>query len=215
MKKSSYKDQLKQAAVQEAEQKKALQDKVRKIAREAAEHAKDAVIDEFNNKKQYFVLSEAGKTVIYRPYFSESDNGTAYTRYSFEDFRKLYQNQKIEFWRPNEDEPVYKSKANVWLDDPARKTYIGGVTFNPNPDYVADPDVLNLWKGFRVDPIQGDWSLLKNHVFKVICGGNKGYNNYLLNWTALMFQRPWERGLVAVVCCAATRVPVKAFSPRR
>ena len=57
----------------------------------------------------------------------------------------------------------------------------------------------NLWSGFAVDPSEGDWSLLRNHIELVVCGGNKEHSEYLLNWIARCFQEPSRPGEVAIV----------------
>src|SRR5206468_8582323 len=56
-----------------------------------------------------------------------------------------------------------------------------------------------LWTGFPVEPCVGDWGLMREHVHAVICGGDDAHFNYLLNWSARMFQSPNEQGEVAVV----------------
>jgi hypothetical protein len=40
---------------------------------------------------------------------------------------------------------------------------------------------------------------MRNHIREVICSGNDEHFEYLLNWAALMFQRPERQGEVAVV----------------
>lgn len=58
---------------------------------------------------------------------------------------------------------------------------------------------FNLWRGFGVNARQGDWSLMQDHLLRVVCGGNETYFEYLLNWMAQRVQRPWEIPGVAVV----------------
>jgi hypothetical protein len=53
--------------------------------------------------------------------------------------------------------------ANIWLNSPDRKQYIGGVTFDP-ADRNSSPDVLNLWEGFEVEPRKGSWAKLQAHL---------------------------------------------------
>jgi Family of unknown function (DUF5906) len=45
----------------------------------------------------------------------------------------------------------------------------------------------------------GDWSLMRNHVWEVLCCRNDEHAEYVLNWTARMFQRPDVQGEVALV----------------
>jgi hypothetical protein len=68
-----------------------------------------------------------------------------------------------------------------------------------DPSGRAGADHWNLWSGFSVDPKPGDWSLMRAHIEDVICSGDQGHSEYLLNWLARLYQRPWEAGEVAVV----------------
>jgi hypothetical protein len=63
----------------------------------------------------------------------------------------------------------------------------------------SPPDCWNLWSGFAVEPREGDWSLMHNHIFEVICSRNKEHFEYVLDWTAEMFQHPEKQGEVAKV----------------
>ena len=58
---------------------------------------------------------------------------------------------------------------------------------------------LNLWRGFSVEPKDGDWGLLRTHVWENICKGQQHLFDYLIRWAAKMVQNPDEPGRVAVV----------------
>jgi len=87
--------------------------------------------------------------------------------------------------------------ADLWLTNPARSQYLGGVTFDPTRQ--APPNYMNLWRGFAVDPAPGNWSLMRDHIARVICCSDDQHFEYLMNWAALMFQQPGRQGEVAVV----------------
>lgn len=92
---------------------------------------------------------------------------------------------------------VTKTAAEWWLKSPNRRQYLGGVIFDPTGN--APADCWNLWSGFAVTPAPGDWSLMRDHILKVICAGDPALANYLLNWLARMFQFPDRAGEVAIV----------------
>lgn len=50
--------------------------------------------------------------------------------------------------------------------------------------------MLNLWRGFGIEPKQGDWSLMRKHIHDVICSGNEEHYLYLIRWMAYGVQYP-------------------------
>jgi hypothetical protein len=44
--------------------------------------------------------------------------------------------------------------------------------------------MLNLWRGFGITPKPGDWSLMRDHIFNVICSGNQEHFDYLIRLMA-------------------------------
>jgi hypothetical protein len=156
----------------------------------------DRIVAEFNDK--YLVVNEGGKALVYAPSNDPVLKRCHYDRIGFDDFRRLYMNRVIEAGRDDKDRPVMKSVASVWLSSPRRKQYIGGVAFDPS-GVAPEPDVLNLWQGFSVMPAPGDWSLLRQHIGKVLCASDRGLFHYLMGWMARLVQRPAEQGEVAIV----------------
>jgi len=68
----------------------------------------------------------------------------------------------------------------------------------PN-NYNRPAKSYNLWQGWGVEPQQGDWSTIRDHIRNVIANGNKDKTDYILDWCAHMVQRPWEKPGVALV----------------
>jgi hypothetical protein len=128
----------------------------------------DAVIHDFNQK--YAVVNEAGKIVVYRPKWDDQLKRAAIERILFEDFRRMYMNQRIQAGISKKGTPLYRDVATVWLEHPARRQFLGGVVMDPTGK--APPDCWNLWKGFTVTAKPGDWSLMHDHIRDVICGGD-------------------------------------------
>jgi hypothetical protein len=164
------------------------------------------LIEAFN--AQYAVVSEAGKAMIYQRVRDPMLGRYVIVRSRFDDFRRFYQNQSIELVSAD---GVLKTKAtgDFWLDHPKRRQYLGGVVFDPTGK--AASDYWNLWSGFDREPRAGDWSLMHDHVFKIICARNPTYCDFLLNTAARMFQHP-NYPPKSRLSCAARKAPAKVFS---
>ena len=76
--------------------------------------------------------------------------------------------------------------------------YKGGLRFLPGT-YEGPGDVYNLWTGWGVDSLPGDWSRMKAHIQEVLCTGSAEYFEYVMNWLARAVQKPGEAGEVALV----------------
>jgi hypothetical protein len=85
--------------------------------------------------------------------------------------------------------PIKVSK--YWFNSENRRYYLGrGVVFEPGGPLEIPKDMLNLWRGFGIDPKPGDWSLLRNHIFNVVCSGRKEHFDYLIKWMAYAVRNP-------------------------
>jgi hypothetical protein len=156
----------------------------------------DKLIAEFNQR--YAVVNDAGKAVVFEQPYDPLLHRNLIMRISFQDFRRLYMNRNLQVGRHGEGRPILKPAAEVWLRHPARSQFIGGVTFDPSGKHVPD-DVLNLWRGFAVEPKPGSWSRMQDHLLTIVCGGHTDLFTYLLDWSARLVQLPAERAEVAIV----------------
>ena len=110
-----------------------------------------------------------------------------------EEFHKMFANVLVE----QEDDYVPVSKA--WFKSVDRRQYLGrGVVFEPGGPLDAPDDMINLWRGFGIEPKQGDWSLMRSHILNVVCSGNQELFDFLMKWMACAVQRPNEPSGVAV-----------------
>ena len=77
--------------------------------------------------------------------------------------------------------------ANAWLCHAARRQYQGAV-FAPGTTTAAN--ILNLWSGYAVEPVDGDISLW----LRVLCGvvPDKATRRYVLRWLAWKIQHPGD-----------------------
>ena len=119
---------------------------------------------------------------------------------TFASFRELHSNQYVQ----SEEVTSKGKKLGVaplgawWLTQPSRHQY-ADVDLIPNAPNVLPGNRLNLWKGFGVEPKQGDWSPLKYHLHDVLAAGDPKSAEYILKWTAWKFQHPGERPEVSMV----------------
>jgi hypothetical protein len=143
------------------------------------------LIDRFNN--QYAVVNENGRIWVYEQVHDTQLQRDVLVRFNFSDFKKMYMNELI-----GED-----SVGNVWLAHARRRQYLGGVVFDPTGK--APDTQWNLWKGFAVEPKEGNWCLMHDHIDDVLCGGIVEHRDYLLNTIAYMIQHPERQAEVAVV----------------
>jgi Family of unknown function (DUF5906) len=156
--------------------------------------ALEQLIGRFNAR--YAVVNEAGKAIVYEQTTDPVMHRKVLTRIGFADLQKFYRNTRLTITK-EDGKRVTKTEADWWLSHKYRRQYLGGVVFDPTGD--APPDYWNLWSGFAVTPTAGDWGLVRNHIFEVLCGRNDEHCDYVLDWTARMFQYPSLQGEVALV----------------
>ena len=98
-----------------------------------------------------------------------------------------YANKKVQVPAGTNNGTEYKEIAKVWMTWKGRRTY-DEVVFDPSG--IEQPGVYNLFKGFPLTPKQGDWSLMRKHIFEVICDGNAEHFEYVMAWMARAVQDP-------------------------
>ena len=116
---------------------------------------------------------------------------------SFQAFRDHFNNQLVEVPGKKEGETDTKAVGTMWLTHPQRRTY-EGVVFDPDKPCVIGSH-LNLWRGFAVEPVKGDWSLMQRHIREVLADSNDEYADYILKWLAYLIQSPGKPAEVAIV----------------
>lgn len=142
------------------------------------------------------VVNDNGKVVVYAEEEDPFTKLRRFNRMSFTDFKNLHLNREILVGMdPKGQFPIYKKLGDFWLEHADRREY-QGVAFMPDKEV---PGYLNLWRGFGVEPRQGDWTKLREHVQRYICADDPARYDYLFNWLARKVQRPAEPGQVAIV----------------
>jgi hypothetical protein len=87
--------------------------------------------------------------------------------------------------------------GSFWLHHLDRRQYVG-IVFQPGSAGVIDGK-LNLWRGFGVEPMAGDWSKMKRHMLDVMASGNREHFEYIMCWLAWAVQNPDRQAEVALV----------------
>ena len=148
----------------------------------AAELGTVAAIEMMNAR--HAVVREGGKTIVITEEHDPVLDRIVLARSSFSDLRNFYRNRLVNVG--SDEKPDRKMLGEYWLSHPARRQF-EGVTFQPGK---ATPGYFNLWKGFAVVPVRGEWSLMRSHIQEVICGGNATVFQWLLGWMAAAVQFP-------------------------
>lgn len=110
-----------------------------------------------------------------------------------EDLHKLNANRRVKVPGEKRTEPV----TAAWMRHPDRRTYAGGLVFNPKG---APADAFNIWRGWAVQPDpNASCDLFLAHVRDVICAGSEREYRWLLGWMAHLVQHPDQKPGTAVV----------------
>src|SRR5690606_19872102 len=85
--------------------------------------------------------------------------------------------------------------TGAWMQSRDRRHY-DSIVFAPGTN---NPRQYNMWRGFSVEPKEGDVSLFWDFMQDVICDGDASLFQYVKAFFAHMVQRPWELPEVALV----------------
>lgn len=151
-----------------------------------------AIVEEFNAR--YCVVQDGSRVRVL--HFELHDQGghsrLIPTFLHFAEFKNKYCNRIVK----TTDGDLIAAGA-FWLTHPNRRQY-DGLTFQPNGPNVIKGK-LNLWQGWKIKPAPGDWTLMRAHIFEVLCAGDEESFQYLICWLAWCVQHPDRRAEVAAV----------------
>jgi hypothetical protein len=153
-----------------------------------------------------------GQVVIF-----DLKTGTSYRK---DDFLLLLSAEKVTVTvkkktdHGTESRPKELKLAKNWLEHPAHLRF-DGIGMYPEGrnrygrPYRDDPHTArhyNLWHGYDFEPKPGDWHLMKEHIFNILCRKDQTKFEYLMNWMAFVLQKPWVKPGVAVGAIGGKRV---------
>lgn len=108
------------------------------------------------------------------------------------DFLDLYANKTVRLGPKDE-----QNLGHYWFTHPDRREYLDGMVFDPSG--ANSPDQYNLWRGFAVKPDPNlSCGRILAHIDEVICSKDTVCYEYLLDWLALMVQKPESPPGVAI-----------------
>lgn len=141
----------------------------------------------------YFLIDEGGHHFVATERVDPIRQRRVLVRYSIGEFRTRFMNRFV--FPQGSEKPANLSK--VWLSWLKRRQYLGGVVFDPGG--AIRRGVYNLWRGWPIPPKGGDWSVIREHIYEVLCSSNDSWFEYVLGWLARLVQHPDEPGEVALV----------------
>jgi len=139
------------------------------------------IIERLN--KKHAIVDYEGQTLVMNEKWDPSLKRSYLTFSKKKDFIDKYANKLI----PDPENPKkIITEADFWWKHVGRRTY-KGIVFDPGKDY---PDHYNLWRGFAVQPVPGDWSLFQNHILNILASQNNGIHEWIMAWMARIVQDP-------------------------
>lgn len=150
-------------------------------------HDVNTVIESLNTR--HFVVQVGGKAYIATEKHNPVNGYLELELGSMADFRLIYSNKAIMIGEKST--PI----STVWLSSMERRQY-EGIVFAPGQE---TPGHYNMWQGFNIQPQQGNCCLFWQHLFTVICNGNRNHYWYVRKWLAHLVQKPAEMPGVAIV----------------
>lgn len=149
--------------------------------------------------QRFHVVQEDGKLRVFELRTSDELKTKAWVRHSKQDFLEVCQSiyhypllatktKTAEGKTKNSFVPL----AKQWIESnvAGKRVYPGGVVFMPEESAERVGDSLNMWRGFAYEPKPGDWSLLQDLTFTILCQGDQVSYDYILNWLARAVQFP-------------------------
>ncbi|WP_406736750.1 DUF5906 domain-containing protein [Thioclava sp. GXIMD4215] len=121
------------------------------------------------------------------------EKGSDYDVFAPEELHKLNANNRVKVPGEKRTEPV----TSAWMRHPSRRTFAGGLVFNPKETPAG---AYNIWRGWAVQPNpDASCDLFLAHVRDVICDGSERDFKWLLGWMAHLVQHPEQKPGTAVV----------------
>jgi hypothetical protein len=103
--------------------------------------------------------------------------------------------------------------SRLWFKWRYRRQYIGrGAVFEPGGPLEIPGDMINIFRGFGLEPAPGDWSLMRAHILNVLCSGRQELSEYLIPWMAWGVQK-LDQPIGVAVALLGEQGSAREFSP--
>lgn len=148
--------------------------------------------------QNHAALLSSGKAAILIEKHDPSFDYETYELSKLTELKSYYRNRPVYSASIKDDELKIKAHniVDVWWSWKNRRQYSSGIVMLPGRNM---DDAYNLFKGFGIEPRQGDWELFKELMFNGLCSGNQEHYEYLLDWMAVGVQSPDVRYGVSLV----------------
>jgi hypothetical protein len=70
------------------------------------------------------------------------------------------------------------------------------VAFDPKQ---TGAEVLNYWRPHAVSPVEGNYEIIADFMFEVLCAGDEANYQWFASFLAHMIQKPWDKPTVAII----------------
>jgi hypothetical protein len=148
------------------------------------------------NERRFLIGNIGGKCLVGEMVPNPAGSGQMLSLQSIEAFKAWYNNQYVVVPDDKGNEKR-KPLGTYWIGHHKRRGY-EGVDLVPNAPQELPDGKLNLWRGYGVEPKQGDWLLMARHVYNVLAGGDVKAAEYIARWAAWSLQHPDIRAEVAL-----------------
>ncbi len=160
---------------------------------DAAAQSMNAAIEAEN--REFFVSIEGGKAGVFREGIDPEMGHRVIVGMTQSEYRLMRANRTVRITDGDNTKTV--CVADAWIRSPARREYPNGFALLPGQE--APEGVYNLWRGWGIEPKEGNAKPALKHLRNVICSGDDKVFRYLLGWLAHCVQRPGDPAEVAVV----------------
>ena len=155
--------------------------------RDALEEAVEA------HNGRFGIVSVGNKVVVMENW----PDGGIKELWPFEEFKKLLVKEHIEVGPEGKRKTI--PLAKTWLEHRSGRRHGRLVYAMPGGSLQLEPDDYNGYLGFTVTPKAGDWSKNRDHMLRILCGGDVRQFDWLFNWCAALVQLPGRHAMSAVV----------------
>ena len=144
-----------------------------------------------------FFLCQMGGAVPICTYVRDQDIGRESLAFMKpQDFRLKFLDETYLVGFKRDGGELWKDLGTGWMESKRRRKYERAGMY---PHGEAPEGVLNLWRGWGIEPKPGSWDKIADHLLNVICDGDKEVCHYLIGLFARWVQHPEKVGEVAVV----------------
>lgn len=145
------------------------------------------------NERYQTIGDLGGKCLIMSWVTSKADSVVKIPSFqTFKAFHERYSNRYVKV------ENKLKPLGQYWTSWAHRRSF-DSLDLIPGAPELLPGNVLNLWRGFAVEPKQGVWPLMQRHIAHVLAGGDRESAEYIIRFAAWAVQHPGDRAEAALV----------------